>query len=295
MEAPLLFERNTANAEVLQGICKSDLKEFQESAGVKDLFSSLPVDIKCEILCNMSPAILLRSRSVCKEWSQLLTHDTIWKVMVEQVYGVTKRESLEQSWFSLYKSLAESWNAWDPESHHPGITVAPAMVATCDPNCKNDTHLPIRGKQSVKAGRHYFEVSFSTRSDARPSFSSLLCAVGVADKTFPTDRKMGAGYTRENNGIGYYSSGFQFVCGKEVDYGSRVTFKVGNTIGFMLDMDNGTMQFYKDRKPIGQLHAVNKGAELYPLVLAERGLIISINKKLSAPELDAADMDVTQA
>jgi hypothetical protein len=295
MEAPLLFERNTANAEILQGICKQDLKVFKESVGGKDLFSSLPVDIKCEILSNMNPAILLRSRCVSKEWNELLTHDTIWKVMVEQVYGVMKRSSLDQSWFALYKSLAEGWSEWDHESHHPGITIGPSMVATCDPNCKNDTHLPLRGKQGVKSGRHYFEVSFSTRSDARPSFSSLLCAVGVADKTFPTDRKMGAGYTRENNGIGYYSSGFQFLYGKEVDYGSRVTFKVGNTIGFMLDMDNGNIQFYKDRKPIGQLHSVNKGMELYPLVLAERGLIISINKKTSVPEPDTTDMDVTQA
>jgi len=288
MEGPLLFERNV---EVLQGI-NQDLKEFRSPA--KDLFSTLPVDVKCEILSNMNPAILLRSRCVSKEWKELLTHDTIWKVMVEQVFGVTKRPSLDESWFSLYKNLTESWSEWDTECHHPGIAISPDTFATCDPNCKNDTHLPIRGKQGVRAGRHYFEVGFSTRSDARPSFSSLLCAVGVADKTFPTDRKMGAGYTRENNGIGYYSSGFQFLYGKEVDYGSRVTFKVGNTIGFMIDMDNGSMQFYKDRKAIGQLHPINKEVELYPLVLAERGLIITINKKSSVPEADVAEMDMTQ-
>jgi len=288
MEAPILVERNS-NLEVLQGIC-NDLKECKESSST-DLFSTLPVDIKCEILSNMSPAILLRSRCVSKEWKELLTHDTIWKTIVEQVYSTT-RISVEQSWFSLYKILAESWIEWDPESHHPGITVSPSSVATCDPNCKNDTHLPIRGKQGVKSGRHYFEVSFSTRTDARPSFSSLLCAVGVADKSFPTDRKMGAGYTRENHGIGYYSSGFQFLYGKEVDYGTRVTFKVGNSIGFSVDMDEGYLQFYKDKKPTGQRHVVNKGVELYPLVLAERGLIITINKKGSVSEDTSSDVDV---
>lgn len=283
MEAPLLYSRNST--EVLQGIC--ELKEFKETSG-KNLFTALPIDIKCEILSKLNPSTLLRSRCVSREWYKLLTHDTIWKLMVEQVYGVTKRNALDQSWFSLFKSLAESWSEWDPECHHPGIAISPSTVATCDPNCKNDTHLPIRGKQGVIANRHYFEVSFSTRADARPSFSSLLCAVGVADKTFPTDRKMGAGYTRENNGIGYYSSGFQFLYGKEVDYGTRVTFKVGNTIGFLLDMDHGSIQFYKDRKPIGQLHAINNKVELFPLVLAERGLIITINKSpIPEPDMTA--------
>jgi len=177
----------------------------------------------------------------------------------------------------------ERWKTWDNTAHHPGISVDErGKVAECDAHCKHDTHLPLRGGQGVRSGKHYFEVSFrSSFLDGRPTaFSSLLCAVGVADKSFITDRKVGAGYTKDNNGIGYYSSGFQFLCGKEINYGNRVTYNIHNKVGMLLDMDNGELQFYRDEKPVGERHLLNKAilgkVELYPLVLSERGLVVTI-------------------
>jgi len=141
----------------------------------------------------------------------------------------------------------------------------------------------------VKSGRHYFEMTFHTRTDSnRASFSSLLCAIGIADKTFTTDRKVGAGYIKENNGVGFYSSGFQFLYGKEMDYGSRITFKISNVVGFLLDMDKGEIQFFKDRKPVGKTYKLREEilgkVEMYPLILSERGLTVTINQNTKVPD-----------
>jgi len=248
-----------------------------------DFFNVLPLDVKCEIFSNLTPALVLRCRTVCKVWRFALLHDSIWKTMTDNVFGVAKKDHTEESWFSLFVSLEKRWKTWDSCAHHPGISVGnEGKVAECDPHCKNDTHLPLRGGQGVKSGRHFFEVSFkSTFTDGRPTaFSSLLCAVGIADKSFITDRKVGAGYTKDNNGIGYYSSGFQFLYGKEVNYGNRVTYNIHNKIGILLDMDIGEVQFFRDGKPTGERHKLNTQmlgkVELYPLVLSERGLVITI-------------------
>jgi len=267
------------------------------AANSEDFFSFLPTDVKCEILSYLKAETLLRSRTVSKSWADISLRDSIWKSIVQNMYGPSSFPP-KKSYFSLYKENSDRFCQWDEVHHHPGIIVdSTGRSANCDPSCKNDTHLPIRGKQGVKAGKHYFEVSFTVRPDAKPAFSSLLCAVGVADRTFATDRKVGSGYTKDNNGIGYYSSGFQFAYGKEMEYGQRVTFKVGNVVGMLMDMDNGEVQFFRDRKPIGEVHKLKRDClgdlELYPLVLSERGLIITITK-LNGPILVKRDGNSTE-
>jgi len=203
--------------------------------------------------------------------------------MSEKMFGDVKKERSDQTWFSFFGVLQKRWKMWDNCAHHPGVSVdETGKIAECDPNCKNDTHLPVRGRQGVRTGRHYFEVSFVSKNEARPAaFSSLLCAVGVADKSFVTDRKVGAGYTKENKGIGYYSSGFQFLYGRELHYGNRVTYNLSNSVGLLLDMDKGEIQFFRDRKAVGHSQSLSKeilsNVELYPLVLSERGLVVTMN------------------
>lgn len=276
MEAP-----RSPDFEILQGLTARKV-EFKD-VPTQDLFSALPSDITCEIFTHLKPEAVLRARCVSKKWNVLLVHDIIWKGKVESIFGEVKKEKIQQTWFELYNELVSRWSEWDAVAHHPGLILPSKDVANCDPNCKNDTHLPIRGAVGVLSGRHYFEVTFATRAETRPAFSSLLCAVGLADQTFPTERKMGAGYTKDNNGIGYYSSGFQFLYGKEVEYGTRITFKSSNTVGYLLDMDAGFVQFYKDRKPIGHIHSLRKEllgkVKLYPLVLSERGVTVQITTK----------------
>jgi len=260
-----------------------------------NFISELPVDVQCEIFSLINPQTLIRCRMVSKQWLSVLIHDSIWKKVVENIFGETKKVASINTWFDYYRSLRLSWTSWDLVSHHPGIKVLNGNAAECDHHCTHDTHLPIRGRQGVRSGRHYFEVSFNTPSDNRGAFSSLLCAVGVADNSFVTDRKVGAGYTRDNNGIGYYSSGFQFLYGKESEYGSRVTYKIGNTVGFLLDMDKGEIQFYKDRQPVGKLQMLAEGTvgnvELYPLILSERGLTVTITQNAKIPQdLEAMEL-----
>jgi hypothetical protein len=257
----------------------------------RDLLSILPLDVTCEIFSQLNPEIVLQSRRLSKHFAVVLTHDAIWRNIVKRVYGVVTKDPAAD-WYSFYKTLIERWFLWDDVAHHPGISIdSTGRVATCEPSCKNDTHLPIRGRQGVKEGRYFFEVSVKHREDSKPSFSSLLCAIGVADNSMPTDRKVGAGYTKENNGIGYYSSGFQFAYGKDIDYGSRVTYKVGNTIGFMLDMNIGEIQFYRDSKPVGKSIKMKEEllgkVEMYPVVLSERGLVVTVNRYSKVPSLFA--------
>jgi len=73
-----------------------------------------------------------------------------------------------------------------------------------------------------------------------------------------------------------------------MDYGSRITYKIGNTVGFLLDMDKGEIQFFKDRKPVGKTCSLRKEllgtAEMYPLILSERGLIVTISQNIKVPD-----------
>jgi len=251
----------------------------------EDLLTLLPLDLKCEIFSNVDPETVLSARRISKIWLDILINDAIWRRIAEKIFGVCKKDDSVSSWMAFYRFLKQSWTRWDFTAHHPGINiVSNGRSAECDVLCKHDTHLPIRGRQGVRAGKHYFEVSFYSRTENRPSFSSMLCSVGVADKTFVTDRKYGAGYTKENYGIGYYSSGFQFQYGKELDYGPRTTFKIGNTIGFLLDMDNLEIQFYKDRKPVGNtIKLVSGSEEMFPLILSERGLTVAVTQSATEP------------
>jgi len=255
----------------------------------KDLLSILPLDVTCEIFSLLSPESVLSARVLSKHFARVLIHDGVWRNIVKRVYGVSSKDPAV-SWYMYYKLLIDRWYLWDTEAHHPGITIdSTGMIATCDPNCKNDTHLPLRGRQGVKEGRYYFEISLENRPDTKPSFSSLLCAIGVADKNMLTDRKVGAGYTKDNNGIGYYSSGFQFANGKDADYGPRITYKIGNRVGFLLDMNIGEITFFRDSKPVGKPLQLKKEilgkVELFPVVLTERGLVIKINKSVQVPSI----------
>jgi len=255
-----------------------------------DVFSKLPSDVKCEIFSYFTSEELLGFRLISKRFNELISlSERLWFLKTQEVFSVNKKLNHNESWFECYKQLSRRFCEWDTEAHHPGITIdSTSKMASCDVQCRNDTHLPIRGAQGVKSGKHYFEISFDGRSDTRAvSFSSLLCAVGVADASFATDRKVGSGYTKENNGIGYYSSGFQFAYGKELEYGSRVIYKIGDTVGLYLDMDNGILHFYKDGKKVGKSHTLRPEllgkVELFPLVLSERGLVITITKKNGLP------------
>jgi len=266
-----------------------------------DVFSKLPGDVKCEILSYFASNELLGFRLISKRFNELISmSERLWFLKTQEVFSVNKKLNHDQSWLECYKQLSKQFCEWDLEAHHPGIIIdSSAKMASCDAQCRNDTHLPIRAQQGVKSGKHYFEISFDGRLDSRAvSFSSLLCAVGVADATFATDRKVGSGYTKENNGIGYYSSGFQFAYGKELEYGSRVTYKVGDKVGLFLDMDNGYLHFYKDGNKVGKSHALRQEllgkVELFPLVLSERGLVITITRKSGLPSIDMINMFSSQ-
>jgi len=239
----------------------------------------VPADMIAEIFSRLSCNEVIALMRLSKRFSVMLKHNTIWREISRRTFGVTAIDVDCKSWFDYFNTLVQRFRSWSPEAHHPSVQIhETGKIAQCDPECKYDTHLPIRGRQGIKEGKFYFEVSYQARVQ-KTAFSSLLCAIGVVDDSMPTDRKIGSGFTKDNNGIGYYSSGFQFAYGVDVG-GTRATYKDGNLVGLMLDMTLGEVQFFKDGVPVGPVHKLKREAlgtkEVYPVVLVERGVTVTI-------------------
>lgn len=86
-------------------------KEFKMSVRRRSRthISSLPAEVLWEIFSYLPAAEILRNRSVCVRWHQVLDEFPKWKYFCvkdfSSVYGTAHRKSPNLPWFNLYKSL----------------------------------------------------------------------------------------------------------------------------------------------------------------------------------------------
>lgn len=114
----------------------------------------------------------------------------------------------------------------------------------------------IRGTVGHSSGKWYWEVKIDSNS------GGMNTVVGVANSSMPLTDYVG----QDGNGWGYWSSGNKF----HSDGGSGgtaygATFTVGDVIGVALDMDSGTITFYKNGVSQSQAFSGLTGT-LYPAI-----------------------------
>jgi hypothetical protein len=113
------------------------------------------------------------------------------------------------------------------------------------------------GTMSLTTGKWYWEVT--------PTASLSGSYLGVMDSTFiKTDATWGTTTTST-----YVNNGNQYGIGGTGAYGA--TYTTGDVIGFALDLDNGTMVFYKNGTSQGTASTGMTGREWRPMLYASGG------------------------
>ena len=110
----------------------------------------------------------------------------------------------------------------------------------------------VRGTIAVSSGKHYWE--FTT-------LSSNNMALGVVETT-------GTGNLSDSGSYYYYANGgalYGNSSGKASSWGGS-TLAVGDVLGVALDMDNGTLQYYKNGSLIGTAWTGLTGKTLAPAI-----------------------------
>jgi hypothetical protein len=137
-----------------------------------------------------------------------------------------------------------TWNASDKGAD---VTLtAGSLTASASGGASDEA---VRASQGFASGKWYWEVSFSTN----PAES-----VGVANSSATLNGNIGV----DANGWGYLNLGSKFHSGSSA-YGA--TYAVGDVIGVALDMDSGTLTFYKNGVSQGQAFTGITGT-IYPAV-----------------------------
>jgi hypothetical protein len=122
-------------------------------------------------------------------------------------------------------------------------------------------HIAYRGTFGLKSGKWYWEI-YIIAAAAPANCRTGVCKTntyGTSSGTGPVD--MGVSYT-------YDADGQKTIPGSTGSYGA--TYTAGDIIGVALDMDNGTITFYKNSATQGQM-ATGIIAEVAPLVAEGNG------------------------
>jgi SPRY domain len=124
-----------------------------------------------------------------------------------------------------------TYATWNPVDKSGGVTLSganlTAAIITGPPNGGN-----VRSTLGKSSGKWYCEVTAATG----------YCDVGIGNSTMSLGPSSYVG--ADANGYGYYTNGNKYNNGIPVGYGS--TYTTGDVIGIALDMDSGTLTFYKN-------------------------------------------------
>ena len=109
----------------------------------------------------------------------------------------------------------------------------------------------------VNSGKFYWEVTPTSGSQQ---------FIGVIDASYAANVGSTAGYSYSTV-IGYYSGGQKFIDGvSSTGYGD--TYTVNDVIGVALDLDGGTVNFYKNNTPQGELSLTSTGTGKWKATVA---------------------------
>jgi hypothetical protein len=140
-----------------------------------------------------------------------------------------------------------NYAVWNPLAGSVGVTLSQAnLSATFD--SASGTRYGTIGTIGVSSGKWYWEYEFSAGGN-----SALL---GITQKPFAV--QMGTWPGEQTGDYGYYgSNGNKYTAGSGSAYGS--TFTTGDIIGVALDLDAGTLTFYKNNSSQGTAYSSISG------------------------------------
>ena len=126
-----------------------------------------------------------------------------------------------------------------------GVTISSANLK----NTTSSLNVGVRGTMAVSSGKWYWETTITTATN--------VPQVGIATKDW------GLTYVGSSNGVGYLANATKYVNGVGTSYGA--TFTTGDIIGVALDMDGGSITFYKNNVSQGSA-ATGLSGEYFPAV-----------------------------
>jgi hypothetical protein len=140
-----------------------------------------------------------------------------------------------------------NYAVWNPLAGSVGVTLSQAnLSATFD--SASGTRYGTIGTIGVSSGKWYWEYEFSAGGN-----SALL---GITQKPFAV--QMGTWPGEQTGDYGYYgSNGNKYTAGSGSAYGA--TFTTGDIIGVALDLDAGTLTFYKNNTSQGTAYSSISG------------------------------------
>lgn len=132
----------------------------------------------------------------------------------------------------LLARSAPTYATWNPLDKSVDVTLSSGdLIASITPTSPRGNGA-VRGTQGKSSGKWYWEVTLTATSDAR---------IGIANSTMSlTTTSLG----QDVNSWGYATSGI--VSNNNSSVTSGAGYSPGDVIGVALDMDAGTVQFYKN-------------------------------------------------
>lgn len=118
---------------------------------------------------------------------------------------------------------------WNPADKHASVTLSGGNLVATE---TTGNGRGVRATASKTTGQWYFQVTVNTAG----------CMIGVANSSYTLNNFLFS----EGAGLGYSSSGDVRHSGSIVGTGSPASFTVGDVIGVAMDMDTGTIKFYKN-------------------------------------------------
>ena len=129
-------------------------------------------------------------------------------------------------------AVASNYCTWNPIDSNSSCTFANGNLQVTTPGSGNDGH--VRSTFGVSSGKWYWEII--------PTTSGSL-AIGI-DIGFVDVSDVASYIGNKSNSYGYHSDSAKFNNATRTTYGA--TYAANNVMGVALDMDAGTLTFYKD-------------------------------------------------
>lgn len=145
--------------------------------------------------------------------------------------------------------LGTTYAIWNPSDKSADVTLSNGDLTAAISNSVADA--AVRGTIGKSSGKWYWEITLAALSSGIPS-------IGIANSSLPLTSFVG-----ETSGSWGYVNGQKYNNSSGAAYGA--TYTVGDVISVALDMDGGTITFYKNGASQGQAFSGITGT-IYPAV-----------------------------